>query len=487
MRNIPILSLALLGTPSLSETLNGTRIAHDLGSILSPKSSIYLPSDLHWANETTQRFNSWDAPTYVVSVKPGLTEDAQKVVRYASHNNVSFLSTGKGHGYTGSLVTLQHGIELDLGGFNTVSVDAKKNLLTIGGSVSFTDMMDQVYSAGKAMPVGGCSCVGVAGASLGGGIGFYSGFYGAISDSLVSVEIVLANGSLVTASKSENSDLFWAIKGAGANFGVVTSLTYQIYDSPNAGQVMNADMTFPVDKNGTLWEFAQSWVGRQPKELSISFSTDFNATTQQLFILVNVIYAGSLSEGTPLIQPLLDLKPQNTNISYLPWKYIPDTSNYGVPGKNCELAGLSFIPYSLNLYQIDVEALTAAINFLNHSIATTPALQAFLVSFTQFSPYGFQLYAESSSSFPFRDVVSYVQIEGIAFDPEVLPTIDAFGRSFRDLLQKSSWKDQLEVYTNFAHGDEGVAAWYTEANVPMLTELKQRFDPNGLFSFYNPV
>jgi hypothetical protein len=130
--------------------------------------------------------------------------------------------------------------------------------------------------------VGGCSCVGMAGASLGGGIGFYSGFYGAISDSLASVEMVLASGALITASKAENSDLFWAVKGAGANFGVVTSLTFEIYDSPNAGQVMNADMTFPISQNGTLWAFANSWVGKQPKELSISFSMAFDSTTQQV-------------------------------------------------------------------------------------------------------------------------------------------------------------------------------------------------------------
>jgi hypothetical protein len=76
-----ILALISLGVLSISEALNGTQIAHDLGSALSPQSSIYFPSDGNWLNETTQRYNSWDAPTYVVSVKPALKEDVQKVVK----------------------------------------------------------------------------------------------------------------------------------------------------------------------------------------------------------------------------------------------------------------------------------------------------------------------------------------------------------------------------------------------------------------------
>jgi hypothetical protein len=68
-----------------------------------------------------------------------------------------------------------------------------------------------------------------------------------------------------------------------------------------------------------------------------------------------------------------------------------------------------------------------------------------------------------------------------------VPTIDSFGRTFRDLLQKSSGREQLEVYTNFAHGDEGPVAWYTEAHVLRLKELKRKYDPGSLFSFYNPV
>jgi hypothetical protein len=81
-----LLVLTLMDLPLLSEALNGPQIAYDLQSILSPGSGIYLPTDANWTTETTQRFNTWSAPTYVVSVKPALKEDVQKVVRCSSHS-----------------------------------------------------------------------------------------------------------------------------------------------------------------------------------------------------------------------------------------------------------------------------------------------------------------------------------------------------------------------------------------------------------------
>lgn len=186
-----------------------------------------------------------------------------------------------------------------MGNFNRVRIDAGNNILTVGGSVKFNDVMGPVYAAGKAIrmlekfivpslsltfhiAVGSCPCVGMVGASLGGGIGFYSGIYGAISDSIVSLDVVTADGSLKIASDSKNRDLFWAMKGAGSSFGAVISISYKLYDFENRGQVMNADMAFTATQNGSIWEYAKSWVGKQPKDLSITIAARFNPTLQQV-------------------------------------------------------------------------------------------------------------------------------------------------------------------------------------------------------------
>jgi fumiquinazoline A oxidase len=126
----------------------------------------------------------------------------------------------------------------------------------------------------------------------------------------------------------------------------------------------------------------------------------------QLLIIANIIYAGPLSEGEAIIQPLLELNPQNPNISYIPWNDVPYAANYGAPAKSCG-GNESVVPYSLNLYQIDIEGLSAAVNFLNDSAAKMPALQNGIVAFTQYSIYGFQLNGSKYSSYPWRDVAVY--------------------------------------------------------------------------------
>lgn len=90
----------------------------------------------------------------------------------------------------------------------------------------------------------------------------------------------------------------------------------------------------------------------------------------------------------------------------MPWKEVPAIASYGVAARAC-LGRTTLIPHSLNLYEVDVEALGAAIDFLNETLATTPALQTFLITFNQYATHGFQLHDKKSSAFPYRDVVFY--------------------------------------------------------------------------------
>lgn len=117
--------------------------------------------------------------------------------------------------------------------------------------------------------VGSGTCVGMVGATLGAGVGRYQGLHGLIIDALLSVRIITASGELITASNIENSDLFWAIRGAGANFGIITYATYRITDLTNKGQVLNADMRFPASKNESYWELLRSFESSLPAPASL--------------------------------------------------------------------------------------------------------------------------------------------------------------------------------------------------------------------------
>ena len=100
-----------------------------------------------------------------------------------------------------------------------------------------------------------------------------TGEHGLLIDSLLSVEMVTGSGQILTASATENSDLFWGMRGAGFNFGVVTSATYRIYDTINDGMVYNADMSFEAEKNATIFEIFQTYQGTQDDKLALTIGS----------------------------------------------------------------------------------------------------------------------------------------------------------------------------------------------------------------------
>jgi FAD/FMN-containing dehydrogenase len=120
------------------------------------------------------------------------------------------------------------------------------------------------------------------GATIGGGIGALHGVRGLLSDALKSVRIVTAAGEIVEASTIQNSDLFWAIRGAGSNFGVIVSATYKVYDITNGGQPVNADFVFPASANASFWQVMKSFDDALPSQLSITAVAIFNRTSNEV-------------------------------------------------------------------------------------------------------------------------------------------------------------------------------------------------------------
>lgn len=111
------------------------------------------------------------------------------------------------------------------------------------------------------------------------------GLRGLLVDSLVSVRLITASGTIVTASEKENADLFWGIRGAGYNFGIVTSATYKVYDATNHGQVVNGDFLFPASANQSVWQVLQSYDATLPAQLALTAFVLPNATSRAVSLL----------------------------------------------------------------------------------------------------------------------------------------------------------------------------------------------------------
>ncbi|KAL3429585.1 hypothetical protein BDV09DRAFT_180144 [Aspergillus tetrazonus] len=474
----------ILGASAATSTL--PNLTSLFGPHLSPKAQIILPTEDNFAAELTPRWTDYNRPTYVGAIKPATEGDIQKTVEIATEHGLPFFTTGGGHGI--SNYSSFNGLSIDLSNFRNVELDTKRNLLTIGGSAKVNQLLDILWENGKELPLGSCECVGVVGATLGGGISSLQGVRGLLLDALESVRVVTPIGALVTASRTENPDLFWALRGAGSNFGIVTSATYKVFDLTNRGDAMNADFVFPASANRSFFEIMRSFDSSLPKELGITGVAFFNRSSNEPIIAVNAIYYGPQSTGEPYIQPFKDLNPVMSNISTVTSRQLMDAAFFSFFGGNngaC-IPNQHINIYTVGLKEIHVPTFESFFGDLDGFWREYPDYQGRLL---------LQRYAndavlevdDGDAAYAHRDIKTFMNIEGFYTDPGIDGAVDAFVGPARDEFAKHSGFDSYSVYSNYARGDEGAKAWYGESKLGELSRLKRKWDPNGLFSVHNPV
>lgn len=130
--------------------------------------------------------------------------------------------------------------------------------------------------------IGSCACPGMVGATVGGCVGRFQGVNGLIIDSLLSVRLVAADGKQFTVSETSHPDLFWALRGAAPNFGIITSATYKLHPQNNNGQIFNADFIFPAAANASYFDIIESLQGTIPAELSTISILGYNVTVGEV-------------------------------------------------------------------------------------------------------------------------------------------------------------------------------------------------------------
>lgn len=239
------------------------------GALVIPPTTVGFPAQLQ------QRWTDYNAPSYDLgAIKPATERDVQTIVKIANSHELPFFVIGGGHGT--SNYTSFGGLAIDLEAFKSVSLHNDNSRLTIGGSVKIHQLGKLLYDAGRELALGSCACVGVVGATLGGGIGGLQGRHGPLLDALESVRVVTADGSLIQASQVENPDVFWALRGAGSNFGIVTSATYRLPTISNHGMYMNADFLFPASANASYFDVLESFEQDIPSRLTINTVAAYN-------------------------------------------------------------------------------------------------------------------------------------------------------------------------------------------------------------------
>lgn len=271
----------VLGGLGLQQSTNLTSLfSHHLSS----KAQIIEPNTPDFPSQIQQRWTDINIPSYPYGgIKPATAHDVRSIVKIATDHSIPFFVTGGGHGI--SDYSSFEGLAIDLGMFKDVSLSKDESSVTIGGSVKIYQLGQILYDAGKELPLGACQCVGVVGATLGGGIGGLQGLHGPLLDNLESVQIVTPDAQLVEASREENSELFWALRGAGSNFGIVTEATYKLPEISNKGMYLNADFVFPAAANESFFEVMKSFEEGMDERLAINVVVAYNRQINAVSIL----------------------------------------------------------------------------------------------------------------------------------------------------------------------------------------------------------
>ncbi len=200
-----------------------------------------------------------------VIVRAADTEDVVAAVNTARDAGLTLSVKGGGHSYAGVTVA-EGGLLVDLGGMCDVEVDPEKRVARVGGGATWADVDRETTRVGLATPGGTVSSVGVAGFTLGGGAGWLTRRFGMAVDNLLGAEVVTATGEVVRTSETEYPDLFWALRGGGGNFGVVTRFEYRLHDIPEtmlAGQVL-----YPVERAPEILRFYRDMFREAPDALA---------------------------------------------------------------------------------------------------------------------------------------------------------------------------------------------------------------------------
>ena len=392
--------------------------------------------------------------------------DVVSAVQFARDQRRLVAVRGGGHSISGSSLC-DGGMVIDVSRLKRVLVDAEQKTAWAEAGLTLAEFVEATQAYGLATTTGTVGGTGLAGLTLGGGVGWLMGRYGLTIDNLLAVDLVTADGNLVRASAREHADLFWGVRGGGGNFGIVTAFLFQLHP---VGLLLAGKVVYPIAQAGDVLRFYREYTSNAPDELT-AYARLGSTPAGLPAIAINLCYCGSLEEGERLVRPvqtfgapLVDLiRPR----SYL--KMISQ-ANLGAPVGRC------YYEKATTLSCLSDEAIEAIVAF--GSACTSPGSQVLIQHLhgaaTRVGP--------TETAFALRKE-SYVISIVAAWDKGEATQMDQHIGWTRGCWRAVEPFASSGVYVNFL-GDEGdgrVRAAYG-INYERLAALKSRYDPHNFFA-----
>ncbi|MFN8492535.1 MAG: FAD-binding oxidoreductase [Caldilineaceae bacterium] len=398
--------------------------------------------------------------------------DVIAVVNFARNHRLLFTVRGGGHHVAGFAVQ-DDALLVDLSLLKGIQVDPNQRIVRAQAGVILGELDRETQAFGLATPLGVVSETGIAGLTLGGGMGWLRRKYGLACDNLIGADIVTVDGQFRHISAEENSDLFWGIRGGGGNFGIVTSFEYKLhpvgplvmsattlYAMTDAKQVLTAWRNFMQDASDEITATAFFW--------SIPSVDPIPSSMWGMPVVgVGAVYAGAADEGTRVLQPLRQLATPVLDLSsQMPFCMVQKSFDPFFP-KGAHF----YYNKSTDLKSLDEEVLDALISRA-YEKPTNPSILVLWL-------YGGAMsrVPVTATSFRGRDVLMLYSIDLVWDDPAESERNIQWARDYIKALQPYSAGG---LYTNFASDPEAAAAAFG-SNYQRLVELKNKYDPQNFF------
>lgn len=428
------------------------------------------------SNEYDEARTIWNA---MIDKRPALivrcasAVDVMRTVRFAGEHKLLLTVRGGGHNIAGNAVC-DGGLMIDLSRMKSVHIDSKGMTARVEPGATLGDFDHDAQAFGLATPVGINSTTGIAGLTLGGGFGWLSRKYGLTIDNLISADVVTASGELVKASKTDNPDLFWGIRGGGGNFGVVTSFEFQLHKV--GPEVLAGLIVHPLDAAGNVLRFYREFVKKSPQEFVCWFVLRHAPPLPFLspewhgkhILALAICYSGDVKEGERVIQPLRDFgKPAGEHLGPMPfaaWQTIldplltPGMRNYWKSHDFREVSDGLIDTLVAHARRIPDPQTEIAFAFLGEGVTKVP---------------------KEATAYTHRDAEFVMNVHGRWDNPANDAKCIAWAR---ELFQAAAPFATGGAYVNFMTQEEQdrVRSAYG-SNYDRLAELKKKYDPNNLF------
>jgi FAD/FMN-containing dehydrogenase len=401
--------------------------------------------------------------------------DIAAAVNFARENDLILSVRGSGHNVAGNAVC-DDGLMIDLSGMKGVELDLEARTVSAASGVVFGELDKITQPHGFAVPGGIISETGISGLTLGGGFGWISRKYGLTCDNLASAEVVLANGDLVTASDSENSDLFWGIRGGGGNFGVVASFTFNL--RPIEPEILAGVIMHRIEDARDVLRAYRDFMDKAPNGVggNAAFRTapavDFvpDELHGKAVISLVVSYAGDPKEGEKVLKPLRDFgKPVFDMVALKPLSAHNSFADAGQPN------GMHYYWKSEYVTELPDEALDEIAKYGSQMTSVYSRVGVFRLGGA------IKDRNDMDMAYSHREAEYVLAVNTGWADPKDSEREMQWTRDYWEALRPFSMGGS---YVNFLSEDDGedrVRAAYGVEKYERLAELKKKYDPNNLF------